>query len=40
MPTAYQDMLIPLFVQGYLMVMDTEKGLDRQKMVAHLKDHM
>ena len=39
-PAAYQGISIPLFVKGYLIVMDTEEGLVRQKMVAHLKNLM
>ena len=39
-PATYQDISIPLFVKGYLIVMDTEVGLIRQKMVIHLKDLM
>ena len=37
-PAADQDISIPLFVQGYLMVMDSEEGYIRQKIVTHLKD--
>ena len=37
-PIAYQEMLIPLFVQGHCIVMDTEDGLIRQNMVVHLMD--
>ena len=37
-PTAYQDILIPLFIKLYLIVMDTEEGLIRQKVASHLKD--
>ena len=38
-PTTYQNILIPIFVQGYLIMMDTEEGLVSQKMVAHFKDY-
>ena len=36
----YTDISIPLFVQGYLIAMDSEEGSVRQKMSAHLKDLM
>ena len=36
----YQDLSIPIFVQRYLTVMDSEDGPIRQKMVSHLKDLM
>ena len=39
-PAAYQDISVPLFVQGYLIVMDTEEWFIRQKMIAHLNDLM
>ena len=39
-PPAYQDILIPLFVQGYLIVMDSKTVPVRHKMGTHLKDLM
>ena len=39
-PNAYQNISKPLFVKGYLIVMDTEERLIRQKMSSHLKDLM
>ena len=33
----YQDISRPLFVLGYLIIMDTEEGSVRQKMVTHLE---
>ena len=37
---AYQDISISLFIQGYLIVIDSEEGTTRQNMFAHLKDLM
>ena len=39
-PAAYQDISIPLFVEGYIINMDREEGPVRQKMVTHLRDLM
>ena len=39
-PNTYQDISIPRFVERYLIVMDTEEGLIRQKMSSILKDLM
>ena len=39
-PATYQDFLIPLFVQGYLIVIDAWEWLIKKKMVTHLQDLM
>ena len=35
-----QDLSIPLFVQAYLTIMDTEEGLVKKQMATHLQDLM
>ena len=37
---AYQDISIPLFVQGYLVIMEGEEGAIRQRMASHLEELM
>ena len=39
-PAAYEELLIPLFVQSYLIVMRGEKEGVRAKMASHLEDLM
>ena len=39
-PVAYEELLIPLFVQGYLIVMRGEKEAVRAKMASHLEELM
>lgn len=39
-PAAYQDISIPLFVEGYLVIMKGEEGAIRQRMASHLKELM
>ena len=36
-PTSYQDMSVPQFVYGYLLVMDSEEADIRVQMASHLK---
>ena len=37
---SYKELSIPLFIQGYLIVMKGEKGAVRAKMASHLADLM
>ena len=37
MPISYQDMSVPQFVYGYLLVMDSEKADIRDQLASHLK---
>ena len=39
-PATYEDISIPLFVQGYIITMEGEEGPIRQKMATHLKELM
>ena len=39
-PASFQDLSIPLFVQGYLIIMESEEGLIKQLMTNHLQDLM
>ena len=39
-PATYQDLSIPVFEQGYLIIMDIEDGLIKKQMAAHLQDLM
>ena len=39
-PASYQDISVPQFVYGYMIVMDTEEVDIKVKMAAHLKDLM
>ena len=39
-PASYQDLTIPLFVQGYLIVMELEQGPVKKLMSTHLQDLM
>ena len=39
-PATYQDISIPLLIQGYLITMDSEEGPVRQKMTTNLKELM
>ena len=40
MPAVYDEMLMPLFIQGYVIVMEEEKVSVRTQMSTHLKDLM
>ena len=35
---AYQDISVPLFVQGYLTIMDSQESSIKHRMAKHLKD--
>ena len=39
-PASYQELTIPLFVQGFLIVMEIEEGPVKQLMSTHLQDLM
>ena len=39
-PATYEDISIPLFVQGYIITMEGEEGPIRQKMATHLNELM
>ena len=39
-PAAYQDISVPLFVQGYLIIINTQDSSVKRKMGDHLKDLM
>ena len=39
-PAVYDDISMPLFVQGYLIVMEDEKEAVRDQMASHLQDLM
>ena len=39
-PVAYDEVSIPLFMQGYLIVMRSEKETVRAKMASHLEELM
>ena len=39
-PTSYQDMSVPQFVYGYVLVMDSEEADIRVQMASHLKGLM
>ena len=36
-PTAYEDLSIPLFVKGYLIVVKGEEGVIKDKMATYLE---
>ena len=37
-PASYQDISIPPFVQGYMIIMESEDSTIRHRMAAHLKN--
>ena len=37
-PAAFQDLSIPLFIQGYSTIMKGEEGAIRERMATHLED--
>ena len=39
-PTAYQDISIPLFIQGYMIIMEGEEGAIKERIASHLKELM
>ena len=39
-PASYQDISISSFLQGYLIIMESEDSTTRQRMAAHLKELM
>ena len=39
-PDAYQDISVPLFVQGYLITMDSQDSSTKHRMAEHLKNLM
>ena len=39
-PTAYEDLSIPLFVKGYLIIMKREEVAIKDKMATHLEELM
>ena len=39
-PAAYGELSIPHFIQGYLIVMRSEKEIVRAKMASHLEELM
>ena len=39
-PASFQDVFIPVFVQGHLISMESEEGLVKQLMATHLQDLM
>ena len=39
-PAAYEELSIPLFMQGYLIVMKGEEEAIRSKMATHLEELM
>ena len=39
-PAAYEDLFIPLFIKGYLIIMKREEGAIKDKMATHLEELM
>ena len=39
-PAAYQYISVPLFVQGYLITIDSQHSSAKHRMAEHLKDLM
>ena len=39
-PASYQELTIPLFLQGYLIVMELEEGPVKKLMSTHLQNLM
>ena len=37
-PTAYRDISVPLFVQGYLITMDSQDSSLKHSMAEHMND--